>query len=475
MGCGVSKGARKSRLLSAKQSTSDINLPPSFLGNVEKWYVFGPTLGYGQYGTVRLAHSLYHPEEQFAVKTISFRRMGSRLDAIRREISILFSLDHPNIVRLYEVYEENHYFHLVTEYCSGGELFDLLVAKGHYQEAEAAELMRKILSAVAYLHGHGICHRDLKPENFMFESGELKLIDFGLSRKVEESTHKEMHSTVGTPLYVAPEVIKGKYNLKCDIWSAGIILYLMITGVPPFVATRTSEILTAVASFKLDVSSPILSHTSSELRHFLSLLLSRNPDSRPSALEALSHPWLHSQSLQELHLDDSVLSSLRRFRGSSRLKTAALTIIAKRMTVQNVKGIATTFAAMDTSSNGTIEVEELEAALKSAGFTLTKQEVNDIMTHVDLEGTGKIRFSDFIVASLASKSMLSEETIRKTFTIFDTTNSGVIDKKSLQEALARTGRVVSDEEAAGIISEADVASQGHIDYLTFKRILQQGD
>ena len=478
MGCGHSKGVKitKARILVERRFSSSLELylPSSFVGEVTKWYVFGPALGYGQYGTVRLAHNIYHPEEQFAIKTISFKRLGTTLEHIRREIAILFSLDHPNIIRLYEVYEEAKYFHLVTEYCSGGELFDRLVSKGHYPEAEAAFLLRKILGAVSYLHSRGVCHRDLKPENFMFESGELKLIDFGLAAKVEEHSVEEMHSQVGTAFYVAPEVLKGKYNFKCDIWSVGIILYLMITGTAPYPAQHSEELFNAISTFKLDVNSVVLSQASPEVRDLLSLLLSRNPDDRPTAQEALNHPWFSTQQpVKELRLDPMVLFSLKRFRATSRLKAAALTLMAKRMTVKKMQGLSNTFAAMDTSSNGLIEVEELEAALEAAGFTLTKPEVTEIMSNVDLEGTGQIKYSDFIAATLASKSMLSEEMIRKTFMIFDTTNSGFITRVSLQEAMARTGRVLTDDEAAGIIAEADVSNQGKINFTAFKQILRQ--
>lgn len=478
MGCGQSKSVkiRRSRVsIDRRFSTSSLELllPSSFIGDISKWYSFGPTLGYGHYGTVRLARSIYHSEEQFAVKTVSFKRLGTTLESIRREIAILFSLDHPNIVRLFEVYEEAKYFHLVTEYCSGGELFDKLVSSGHYQEAEAASLLRKVLGAVAYLHSRGVCHRDIKPENFMFESGELKLIDFGLAAKIEEHSIEEMHSQVGTAFYVAPEVLKGSYTFKCDLWSVGIMLYLMITGVAPFPGKQSEELLNAISTFKLDTNAPALAKASPLVRDLLAQLLTRSPDDRPTALQALNHPWFNSQPVQEHRLDPIVLFSLKRFRATSRLKAAALTMIARRMTVKKVLGLSSTFSAMDTSSNGTIEVEELEAALESAGFTLSKEEIKEIMLNVDLEGTGQIKYSDFLAATLASKSMLSDETMRKTFTIFDTENSGFITRSSLIEAMLRTGRQLTNDESAGIIAEADVFNEGKISFSAFKQILRQ--
>lgn len=478
MGCVRSKAVEtrtaKVSIEPLRSSYFEQFLPKSFSGDISKWYTFDTTLGYGQYGTVRLARSVYHPEEAFAVKTICYKRLGTRLDCIRREIAILFSLDHPNIIRLYEVYEEPKYFHLVTEYCSGGELFDRLVSKGHYQEAEAATLFRKILGAIAYLHSRGVCHRDLKPENFMFESDELKLIDFGLAAKMETpDTIAEMHSQVGTAFYVAPEVLKGPYTFKCDIWSAGIMLYLMLTGTAPIPGKHSEELLHALSTFKLDTNVPALSKASPQVRDLLRSLLSRNPEDRPTALEALSHPWFDSHSVQEHRLDPAVLCSLKRFRATSRLKAAALGMIARRLGVRRTEDASSTFAAMDTSSNGTIDVEELEAALSNAGFALSQVEIQAIMSNLDLSGTGQIKYSDFLAATLACKSVLSEATLRKTFSLFDTENSGYITRTSLQEAMLRTGRVLANDEAAGIIAEADVLNEGKISYSAFERILQE--
>ena len=149
-------------------------------------------------------------------------------------------------------------------------------------------------------------------------------------------------------------------------------------------------------------------------------------------------------------------------------------MIAKRLSVQNTGEVSSTFAAMDTSSNGTIEVEELEAALESAGLTITKAEIQEIMSNLDLAGTGQIKYSDFLVATLASKSVLSQPTLLKTFTLFDTENCGYITRSSLQEAMLRTGRVLTTDEAAGIIAEADVFSEGKISFAAFEQIMKQG-
>lgn len=164
-------------------------------------------------------------------------QIEQQLRQLKYEIEILSTIDHPNIIKLYDVYEDNKYIHLVFEYCSGGDLFDEIASRGHYSENEAAGLIWKMLLSINHLHSVGICHRDIKPENFLFDSKlstkELKLIDFGLSSKFGEK-NQHFKSVVGTPYYIAPEVIRGNYTKSCDIWSVGVILYLLLSGTLPF-------------------------------------------------------------------------------------------------------------------------------------------------------------------------------------------------------------------------------------------------
>ena len=426
----------------------------------------GATLGYGHYGTVRLAQSIYHTEEKFAVKTLCIKDILLTPERVRMEIAILFEMDHPNIIRLFEVYEEKKYFHLVTEYCEGGELFDHLAAKGMYQEKEAAALMRKVMRAISYLHTNGICHRDIKPENFMFAGGELKLIDFGLAAKFGSGS--ELNSQVGTAAYLAPEVLRGHYTYKCDIWSAGVMLYLMITGTTPY-DEGSVGVLRQLSSFQLDLNAPALSRASDQVKDLLRRLLSPEPEDRPSALEALTHSWFNTAPAQVIHLDPMVLFSLKRFRFTTRLKSAALTVLAKRL--KGVKGLKDTFTAMDSTGNGRITVSEVEAALSRAGVILSQSEVQQMIANVDTEGKGQIRYSDFLVATMASKYSISETAMRKTFRYL-ADNDTYITSQTLQEVMRRQGRYMSDEEAAGIIAEADVGHEGRISFETFQQVLK---
>ena len=206
-----------------------------------RYHINPKEIGHGHYGVVRKCMDR-QTKEWYAIKSIRKSKVG-RVDVLKREIDILKEVHHPNIIQLVEVHEDEKYLHLVTELCTGGELFDRIIAKtespeGHFSERDAAKIVRCILDAIAYCHDvKGIVHRDLKPENFLFkdpsENAPIKIIDFGLSR-YETQVGTMMKTKVGTPYYVAPEVLGREYTKSCDIWSIGVIAYILLCGYPPF-------------------------------------------------------------------------------------------------------------------------------------------------------------------------------------------------------------------------------------------------
>ena len=211
-------------------------------------------IGGGHFGSVRIAHRITDPQVKYAVKSILKENIKKDVKLLEEELAILSKVDHPNIIKFHETYIDYRYVHIVMELAEGGELFEKIVEMHKFSESQAASLMRKILSAVKHLHEHGICHRDLKPENFLFSDksaeAEIKLIDFGLSKRFgaiqEQDPSEKMHTIVGTPYYVAPEVLKGNYDFSCDVWSLGVILFIMLCGYPPFEGDNNKEIFKRV-------------------------------------------------------------------------------------------------------------------------------------------------------------------------------------------------------------------------------------
>jgi len=203
-------------------------------------------------------------------------------------------VDHPNIIKFYESYIDTKYVHIVTELCKGGEFFDYIIEKKRFGEAETCRMMRAMLSAIQHLHSYGIAHRDLKPENFMLKDkasdAELKLIDFGLStRFLKDETH--MHSMVGTPYYIPPEVLKGDYTMKCDVWSLGVIMYIMLCGYPPFNGDDNKTIFQGVMNNEPQFTDKIWSRVSTGCKDLLKAMLQKNPDMRPNIEECLNFQW----------------------------------------------------------------------------------------------------------------------------------------------------------------------------------------
>jgi len=256
--------------------------------------VFPKVLGSGHYGNVRECVSR-RTREVFAVKTIEKCKIA-RLDHLRREVSILKKINHGNVMKMVDCYEDQEYLHIVTEKYSGGELFDKIIenttAEGCFSEKAAAKIIKSLLEAVVYLHGEGIAHRDIKPENILFESADeesdIKLIDFGLSRKHKRGD-SPMSTPVGTAYYMSPELLKGEYDISCDNWSVGIVAYILLSGYPPFNGDTDPDIFAAIKRGHFEFPKQGFSD---EAKDFIKSLLRRDPRKRLSAEDALKHPWL---------------------------------------------------------------------------------------------------------------------------------------------------------------------------------------
>ena len=449
-----------------------------YTDDIRLTYNFVKTIGSGQFGTVRLAARKNDPERFFAIKTIAKNRLNTSKKNLDREVEILFALDHPNVIKLYEVFEDQKYCHFVTEYCSGGELFDRILAMGRYSEVEASRLMQKILLAANNLHQNNVCHRDLKPENFMFESpeadSELKLIDFGLSNKFFfRFGSSELNSFVGTPNYIAPEVLLGRYGAMCDMWSVGVIMYAMLSGRFPFSGETPNDVFARVLSGEFSISSEVWENVSPLAIDLLSKLLTSNPSHRLPADKALAHPWL-SQSIpaNPLAISRDVIDSLRQYKSRSQFQSEAYAIIVKYLTITHIKDLKDTFMALDREKNGFLTFEEVEQGLLTAGYQMAGHEIEEIILNADFRKDGRINYSEFIAATLDSRALLDEDTVWNAFNFFDVDHSGFITEANMMAALTRAGRQVSESYVKGIMREVGASDSG-IAYADFKRVVVQ--
>lgn len=324
-------------------------------------------LGSGAFGEVRVC---VHRESgaQRAVKVLRKSHMDEdEKKMLFNEINNLKDLDHPNILKMYEFFEDEKRYYIVTDICKGGELFDEIVARGKFSEKDASLLMKQVLSCINYCHTNHIVHRDLKPENILLEQNkefdQIKIIDFGTSLVFDEA--KKLDEKLGTPYYIAPEVLAKNYGAKCDIWSCGVITYITLSGIPPFNGASDQEIMKKVKSGKFSFADPVWATISDQAKDFITQLLTLDQNKRPSAEQALKHPWIvEANKLQNESVSTDVamnaLSNLQSFNANSKLKQATYAFIASQLlNKQEKEQIDKVFRAMDINGDGKLSKDEI--------------------------------------------------------------------------------------------------------------------
>jgi calcium-dependent protein kinase len=449
-------------------------------------YKISSKLGEGSFGTVQLATSMATQDER-AIKNI----LKKKLPDVKRfaaEIEIHRSLDHPNVVKLFEIYEDARCMYLVMEYCTGGELFDRIVEAGSFTEGQAALLMKQMLRAVAYIHGMDICHRDLKPENFLLENDKpvddpanmVKIIDFGVSRRFTPGN--SMKTRVCTPYYVAPEVVNGKYNELCDMWSMGVIMYILLSGSPPFSGGGDEEIIKNVTRGVYYFEEDPWPDITGGAKDLIAKLLVKNIEKRLSANTALEHEWIlaGNSNTNLATISKAALSNLKKFRSKNKLQKAALTVIACEVGGKELMDLKNTFLELDTDNSGVLSMEEIRTGLKKAGFKNVPDELKKVMDSVDADGSGMIDYTEFIAASMSQRDFLQEEVCWKAFRVFDKDGNGFISPQELEEVLGRDEGVDMEgqfnrtkDEIASIVKECDTDGDGNISFEEFLAMMKK--
>jgi calcium-dependent protein kinase len=331
------------------------------------------------------------------------------------------------------------------ELCKGKDSFNQIVIKEKCEEKKVVSLITKVLLAIAHCHSRGITHRDLKPENILFESdepdAEIKIIDFGLSRKYAKD--EKMHSILGTPYYVAPEVLKGNYNEKCDIWSIGAMTYLLLCGQYPFNGSSDKEIFDNILNSNVKFNSSKWNKTSNNAKSFVKLCLEKNPDKRPSAIKALDHPWF-ANVLNETHrvenLRAGILLNIKSFKIKQKLKQMIMKYLLNSMDENELKIYKSAFFAIDFFHNGCVEQPELKKAFELKKIPITDEEISHLYKILDQNLKGAIDYTEFLMAGVNQKTLFTTEKLTKAFNYFDINKSGFIENSDLYDSLLRMGR-----------------------------------
>ncbi|XP_068667523.1 calcium-dependent protein kinase 13-like [Aristolochia californica] len=446
---------------------------------IDEKYVVDRELGRGEFGVTYLCIER-ESRELLACKSISKRKLRTAVDIedVRREVAIMKHLPKDaSIVSLREACEDENAVHLVMELCEGGELFDRIVARGHYSERAAATVTRTIVEVVQLCHKHGVIHRDLKPENFLFankkENSPLKAIDFGLSIFFKQG--EKFSEIVGSPYYMAPEVLKRNYGPEIDIWSAGVILYILLCGVPPFWAETEQGVAQAILRGNIDFKRDPWPNVSDNAKDLVRCMLEPDSKLRLTAKQVLEHPWLqNARKASNVPLGDVVKSRLKQFSLMNRFKRKALRVIADHLSVEEVGDIKDMFRKIDTDNAGAVTFEELKAGLQKHGSHLAESEVQILLEAVGTNAKGTLDYGEFVAVFLHLQRMANDEHLRKAFSYFDKDGNGYIEPEELQEALLEDGDAGCADVANDIFQEVDTDKDGRISYEEFAAMMKTG-
>ncbi|KAL3634353.1 Calcium-dependent protein kinase 24 [Castilleja foliolosa] len=448
--------------------------------DIYKKYRFGKELGRGEFGVTYQCFNDTNGES-FACKKIPKSKLRTDIDVedVRREVEIMRHLPkHPNIVSYKEVYEDKEAIYLVMELCEGGELFDRIVGRGHYTERAAALVTKTILEVVKVCHEYGVIHRDLKPENFLYandcENAPLKAIDFGLSIFFEPG--QRFGEIVGSPYYMAPEVLRRNYGQEIDVWSAGVILYILLCGVPPFWAESEEGIAQAIVYGAIDFERDPWPRISEDAKDLVRAMLQPNPYDRLTVQQVLESQWIqNADKVPNIPLGERVRTRIKQFSLMNKFKKRVLGVVADNLPDEQVDGIKQMFHMMDKDKNGKLNFEELRDGLYMFGQPVTDHDVQLLLDSADSDGKGMLNCEEFVTLAVHLKKISNDELLHDAFVHFDKDQSGYIEFHELQQSLLDDQfGPTNDKLVQDIIFEADLDKDGRISYPEFKAMMTTG-
>ena len=441
--------------------------------NIFDEYDLKDKLGEGAYGCV---YKVQQKGTNYLRAVKAIKKKNVDYDEFNNEIEVLKALDHPNIIKLFDCYQDKRYYYMVEEYCSGGDLFDYIQKEKFFTEKKAGIIFNQLLSAVNHLHKKNIVHRDIKPENIvLIETKDhevfIKLIDFGTSITIKG---KNLTQELGTIYYIAPEVFMNNYNQKADIWSSGIILYTMLCGHPPFCGNKENIIKSKILHSKLVFPSKEFKNVSVEAINYIKDLLSFNPDHRPTAEEALNNKWLRTITNQgNKKLSDYIISNLIKFRSTVGLQKATVSFLTNQISInEEIKKLKEEFDKIDVNKDGEISKEELIKCLEVLyPLEEAKYRVEEIFNEIDFNNDGSINFSEFLTVNIKKEKLLNEETLDNAFKMFDIDGNGYITIDELKKTMPL--EITTKTGWKELVSEVDKDGDYQISFKEFKEMMEK--
>ncbi|XP_049271676.1 calcium/calmodulin-dependent protein kinase type II delta chain isoform X44 [Rhipicephalus sanguineus] len=389
-------------------------------------YELKEELGKGAFSIVRRCVQKSTGNE-FAAKIINTKKLSSRdFQKLEREARICRKLNHPNIVRLHDSIQEEGYHYLIFDLVTGGELFEDIVAREYYSEADASHCIQQILESVNHCHQNNVVHRDLKPENLLLASkakgAAVKLADFGLAIEVQ-GEQQAWYGFAGTPGYLSPEVLKkDPYGKPVDIWACGVILYILLVGYPPFWDEDQHRLYAQIKAGAYDYPSPEWDTVTPEAKNLINSMLTVNPAKRITAAEALKHPWIcqRERVASTLHRQETV-DCLKKFNARRKLKGAILTTMlatrnfSSHVTTPNTAIRNNNGSALDPRKQEIVKLtEQLIESINSGDYETYTKLCDPHLTAFEPEALGNLvegmEFHKFYFDNGAGKSYKSQNT-----------------------------------------------------------------
>ena len=435
-------------------------------------------LGNGSYGSVKKVRHKQLKELR-AMKIIPKKNENAQI-----EIDIMRKISHPHIVNIFDIYEDTKKYYIMMELFDGGELFEAISEQGVFTEEDCAHIMKQVISAVTYLHSKNIMHRDIKPENIMLthklnkknKKYEVKLIDFGAAVIFKKGEKQKQF--IGTTYYIAPEVLKESYDEKCDVWSCGVIMYILLCGYPPFNGNTNEEIYNSIKNSQPYFHGEDWKDITPEAIDLLQNMLNKKPNKRFSAEKCVNHKWFklleqsnnNNNSINHFgkKLQMKVINKMNDFVKENRLKQAVLQFISNQFNLKKEEeDLQALFKEFDLKKTGEISKEIFYKKLTELYGEIEGKEICDkIFERLDLDGSGEISYDEFLSAMIDGKKVLTEDRLEKAFKMFDKDGNGLLSIGEIVEVFGGDSSYWTK-----IIEEVDSNNDGEVDFLEFKKLM----
>lgn len=480
------------KTISIKHKNQDFDIKPKIEEKkgkqVKEFYDVICKLGTGSFGTV---FKVKNKETGIirAMKIIDREAVYLQDDEQKflKEIEILRTCEHMNIIKIYEYFEDKKRFYLITEYVHGQELYDAICQWEHIDERIVRKIFYQIMSAITYLHKNNILHRDMKPENILIENKSkkltpytgidllsefnIKVIDFGTSNYFKKN--KKLNLIIGSPYYIAPEVLDGEYNEKCDIWSCGCILYVLLVGYPPFDAENRDALSKKIKSGKIDLKGDGWENISPKAKDLVKDMLERKYSKRLSAEEVMNHPWMVAENSEFSLVGEkklNALNNMKNFYKQDKLQQATIAYITYFLTPsEEIVEMKKLFKALDKNGDGTLSPQEIMAGFTELfGAAVDGLDLKEVLYEMDGNGDGVITYEEFLRVVVNKNTLLNEQNLKICFESFDTNGDGKLSAEEIKKALGAK----DNDYVKNLIGLIDENGNNEIDFDEFKTLME---